>query len=270
MQVAFDMTGFNRGVVGLIQTLRVQPRVVVEKEGGELIKTLVRQSPPRHPAKSRAKVRAEVARRFEALGSAASSRFDSKSAAVGSTGVKWYAWDERFLWGTAPDLDGRKFSPELLRAVYYKTRVTEYGGRKGRIVTQFKNRRTTQRVIITRKILTTQQQTARLAASINRNFGRLKAGWLVAVFRGVIRLTGGNVPPQWVKKHLSTQTKGDVQNQLAVQANPSFTIINRAVGIGQRQVQGIVRIAVAIRAKAMATNITQFASGKKFISQYAR
>lgn len=270
MQVAFDMTGFNRGVNGLIKTLRVEPRIVIEKEGGELIKTLVRQSPPRNPSKSREGVRAEVGSRFEALGNANSSQFDAKSATVGSTGVKWYAWDNKFLWGTAPDLDGRKFSQELLRDVYYHTKVSEYGGTKGRIVTQFKNRNSRQRVVITRRILTTKQQTVKLAARINRNFGRLKAGWMIAVLRGVIRLTGANKPPSWVTRQLSPETRGDVQNQLAVPAHPSFTIINRAVGIGQRQVQGIVKIAVAIRAKAMATNITQFATGKKYLSQYAR
>lgn len=258
-----DLTGFERGMLGLINKCGLNSRTVVEKETGELIKTLVRVSPPSTPAKTRQNIDEMVFKKFESV--EAATDYDSNETDIGSTGVKWYAWNQKFLFGVAPDSDMRKASTDVVRKIYYQ--IKKVSGR-GRIVRQFRHPRKAQRVAILTKVLTTKPQLRQVAARIKRNIGRLKSAWLVAVANGAIKLTGSNQPPEYVRRHVSG-ARGKFENGLNKPGHPSFTIINFAKGIGQKAVNGLVRAAVNIRAKAMAENALLFMRGKKNLSDYA-
>jgi hypothetical protein len=122
--------------------------------------------------------------------------------------------------------------------------------------------------LISQKILTTQKQQEALARRIKNHRGRLKAGWMTAVFSGQIHISGANMPPQWVTRHASG-ARGSHVNGLSNRNFPNFTIINSAKGIGHRAVSYFVNKAVQVRAKAMSKNALLFMQGKKNLSDYA-
>lgn len=260
-----DTSVFNYGIAGLIHKVGLQSRVVIEKETGELMKTLVRTSPPRDPKKTRESIKKSVSQRFNSLASQ-DSEFESKNAKLGGTGVKWYAATDKFLYGVAPDSDMRNATVETLRKVLYRAKTV---AGKTRIVVPFKHPRKLQRVAILTKVLVKKAQQTALITRISKNIGRLKAAWLVAATNGPIKLSGGNQPPGWVLRH-AQGAKGRYINGLADPAKPTFTIANFAKGIGQRQVNGLVQLALNIRAKAIQANIGFFLSGRKKLSDYIR
>jgi hypothetical protein len=255
-----DMSLFNRGVAGLIQKAKLNSRDVVEKESGELMKTLVRTSPPRDPKKTREAIRTTILGRFEMVDMNPHPKYTGK---VGQSGILWYFADKDFLRGIAPDKDMRDASVKELARIRHQ--ITP----QGRLKLPFKHPRRNQKVLLYQNIVVKQAILKKLITQEQRKVGRLKAGWLVAVGKGVIRLSGGNQPPQWVQRHVMG-ARGDFQNGLSNTEFPSFTIINRAKGIGKRSVRAIVQMAVNIRGKAMAKNALFFAKGKKQLSDYAR
>lgn len=258
-----DMTGFNQGIAALLRSVGATSRQIVEKETGELIKTLVKLSPPRDPARSKYKAETDVRSRFAMAANGGYRDFNSTSGTVGASGVKWYAVDEKFLRGVLPENDMTKAS----NADVYKTFRTY--NKKGRMNLPFKHPRRGQRVLISQKLLATKQQIGSVVKHVKKSFGRLKAGWLVATRGGQIKLTGGNKPPKWVTDHING-AKGRFEDGLKTPNNPSFTIANFAKGIGHKAVNSIVASAVSIRAKAMLKNADLYTSGKKNLSDYAR
>ena len=260
-----DMSGFHKGMGALLNRAKISAPRVIEKETGELEKTLVRLSPPANLAKSRARLERRIESTFEALGQNIS--FNSMKGNQHSKafpGVIWYAVDEAFLRGVGERNDMRKADDRQLRAVYLRTSLEKRGARQ---IFPFNPPRKKQRIKIKQRVITDDKKRAALVRHMQGNLGRLRAGWLVASHRGPIRLTGSNMPPAWVTRHLNG-AQGDFVNGLANKDAPHFTIINRAKGIGQPQVNSIVRRAVAIRAKAMQANALLFAQGKKKLSDY--
>ena len=61
-----DISGFNRGMTGFVDKLGLSAPVVLKKEMGELLKTLIRTTPPKNPTKTRASISDTVSSRFEA------------------------------------------------------------------------------------------------------------------------------------------------------------------------------------------------------------
>lgn len=257
-----DMTGYNRGAEALLRSVGVTSRVFVEKETGELIKTLVKVSPPKDPARSRFHAETDVRSRFAMAANGGFRNFE-ETTGTGS-GVRWYAVDESFLRGALPENDMTKESVENL----YKT-FRKYN-KRGRINTSFNPPRKRQRVLISQKLLATKGQITKIASRVKKSFGRLKAAWMVATIGGAIKLSGGNKPPKWVTDHLSLQSRGRFENGLSVPHNASFTIANFAKGIGGKDVNRLAALAVSIRAKAMLKNAELYTSGKKNLSDYAR
>ena len=263
LNATFETTpAFNAGINGLIQKCRINARTVVEKETGELIKMLVKVSPPRNLQASKKNVEATIPFKFELTGLR---DFQTTSGQIGKSGVKWYSMDEKFLRGVSQEKDLRKASTAELKSFYYALT------RKGRQILQFKHPRRRQRVMLSQKILITKQQMNKLTANIKSKFGRLKAGWCVAVAQGAIKIYGANMPPGWVTKHFSG-ARGDTINELLSKENPRFTIINRAAGIGnpQHNLKFYVNLALKARASAMKSNALLFMRGKKNIADYAR
>lgn len=261
-----DMTGFNRGIAGLIYRAGIAAKTVIAKETGELIKTLVRISPPKDRAKSRASIVGQVTTRFQKLNQQ-QNNFESLEAKEGRTGIKWYAADSKFLFGGARESDFTKASTNELRQVYYRIKKKEGSYR---IITDFKNRKTSQRVAIATRILATEKQLKKVIAKIQKNFGRLKAGWMAAVWKGPIRITGGYQPPQWVTNHNTPGQRGTFIPELENKDKPAFTIINRAKGVTKNSQNYFIQSAVKIRAKAMAANLKYYLSGKKNLADYAK
>jgi hypothetical protein len=138
----------------------------------------------------------------------------------------------------------------------------------GRQRMEFRQPRAMQKVLISQTTTTTEGKIKKVIALAQKGEGRMKAGWLVAVAGGAVRLKGSGLPPQWVKRH-AHGAKGKYSDGTANSSMPSFTITNNAAGIGQKGIDGLVRLAVSIRAKAMVKNASLFASGKKEIGSYA-
>lgn len=253
-----DTTGLDRGMRALIQKAGLNAKVVVEKETGELIKTLVKVSPPGDPAATRARIALNVSGKFQALSD------NLPQPSISQDGMDWYAWDSNYLYGTGPDKDMTKASVEELRQLLYRTRIS---GGKARQILGFTHPRSRQRVAITQRILAKASRIKQLISRIQRHVGRLKAGWLVAVTYGRINLSGANLPPSWVTRH-SKGAKGSYIDGTGNKNNPSFTISNTAKGIGGKTVNYLVKKAVSIRAKAMQVNAALFFSGKKPLSAY--
>lgn len=259
-----DMRGMNAGIAGLIDRVGLNSAVVVAKEMGELIKTLVRISPPKDPKKTGESIRRNVIGKFEMAKHGGYRGFEETSGKVGASGIKWYSVDEKFLRGVKPESDRRDASADDLYRVYH--RLTK----KGRMIFPFRHPRRRQRVMISQKILTRDKTVDKVIVRVKGHRGRLKAGWLVSVLRGAIKITGANMPQKWVTKHLNSKTRGDFISGLNNKRFPSFTIMNRAKGISNAVATGFVNAAVKIRVKAMAANALLFMRGKKRLADYAR
>lgn len=251
-----DMTGFNAGLRGLAQ-LGIPMRTVVQKETGELIKTLVKTS----PAADAKTIRDSIKRKFEWLG------LDMNPAVEGQkskTGLEWVGVNEHFLTGIDPTLDMRDASVEELKQFSYN--VTK----RGRIKKPFTHSRTKQQVLILTKVLTKKKTVVALANAKAKNRGRLKASWLTAVRDGVIKIFGANMPPAWVTRHANWQSRGYWRGGLDTPNNPNFTIASYAVGLTSRAERGFIQRALDIRAKAMVSNVAAYFKGKKNVSDYSR
>jgi hypothetical protein len=264
-----DIDRFNAGMEGLVRIAKLEPVVVVRKESGELMKTLVRVTPPKDPGKTRERIARTIKMKFTAAESAGSGLVSSTSRLESSTKngkgeIEWLLWSPQFLRGIAKEADRRNDSvDELMRLSY---RLTPKG-RKVLPFRRFRNRR--QKVMIYGNILTNPKTVAALIRRVQGHVGRLKAGWLVAWADGKITIMGSNLPPQWVTRH-ARGARGRFIDGLGVENAPFFAIGNSAVGIGEKQVRFFVRSALGIRAKAMAENARLIFSGRKKLADYAR
>ena len=122
LTASVDMSGFNAGMAGLIQKCGLNSRVVVAKEAGELIKELIRLTPPKNPKKTKDSISKNVSTKFSALTGTLGNYedFDRKES---SSGVKWYAASRSFLFGVARDSDMRKASQAELMSAYYAIKI---------------------------------------------------------------------------------------------------------------------------------------------------
>ena len=255
-----DISGFNRGMTGFVDRLGISGPVVLKKEMGELVKTLVKIT----PGADAEKLRKNISGKFDTIGDANNSWH--AGGGLGETGdIEWYAVDSRFLYGVAKQADRRDASVDDLKALLYT--ITKSGHRLNVPIKGHK----TQRALITQTILTKASTVKKLIAAKLKNRGRLKAGWMAAVFQGALQLTGGNKPPQWVTRHASG-ARGYFLNGLGVKNYPTFTIANTAAGVGnpKNNLDWLVQKALNIRAKAMQANLTLFMRGKKNLSDYAK
>lgn len=257
LTATFNMNLFQRGIKGLVLDCGINAKKVVAKEMGELEKTLSRLSPKADPKK----IKTDINRRFAVMGSS-EHEFDSagpRRSFEGQGDVRWYAANSRALYGVKADADYRKASVEdLKKLMYARTKGGKIRGKHGR-----------QAVYITQRVLTKASTVARLAAAKVRNRGRLAAGWLVATFRGPIKITGSGQPPKFVTRH-AEGARGTFIDSLAVPNFPRFTITNFAKGISGKTINGMIQKALNIRGKAMAANALMFMKGKKKIADYAR
>jgi hypothetical protein len=262
-----DMTGFNAGMAGLVLKVGLNSRVVIKKETGELIKELVRNSPPKNPTKTRESIKGNVGKNFNILRDGQDANFEGLDEKTSSTGVKWYAASPKYLYGGLPESDMRKSSQADLLQIHYRTKSVDL---HKRVILPFKNPRRMQRVALLQKIVTTKSQVNALIRRIQSHVGRLKAAWLAPVVDGKITLSGGKMPPQWVTRHADGQSPGAYIDGLDIKGAPRFTIINRAKGISNQYVNFFVQLAVKSRAASMRTNAALLFSGKKKLSDYAR
>ena len=261
-----DMTGFNRGIAGLIHQVGLNSRLVVEKEVGELVKTLVIQAPPKKPNESRQAIKAKLNFRFQAFRDQ-NNFYDRENIKPSRTGLKYWAANAKHLYAGAADSDMTKASKAELLNVHYKHRNLS-GSR--RLVVDFKHPRKLQKVAITTKILTKQKQVNELIKTLQARIGRLKAAWMVGVLEGKIKITGARQAPQYVLNNLNSKTRGTCQVDLFAKDNPSITLSNFAKGVTGNASKRFVQYALNIRAMAMAKNASVFLAGKKPLSSYAR
>jgi hypothetical protein len=259
------MSGFNAGMSGLINKCRISAQTVVRKETGELIKELVRLSPPKDPKKTRDQIKATITNRFTLASHGGHRDFAKTSGTVGASGIKWYFVDGLFLRGVKNEnLDQRKADANTLYALYHKLSP------KGRQILPFKHPRQRQRVMLSQKVLTKSSTINQVVRRVMGHVGRLKAGWMVAVSSGAITLSGGKLPPQWVTRRHLHGARGRIENGLDNKTFPTFTIANSAKGVGQAAVKSFAALAVKSRAASMVTNARLIFAGKKTIAAYAQ
>ena len=263
-----DMTAFNQGIQALMRSVGATSRFIVEKETGELIKELVKISPPSDAVKKTKQldgIRKQISKTFQIFGKANNFEYDNTQAS--KSGMKWYAASSKYLFGGAPDTDMRKANTKELLAVHYRRREVQGSGR---IIAAFKNRKTSQRVAIITKIITAKKQVEALIKRVQKNVGRLKAGWLVAARDGKVRLTGANLPPVWVKRHVNGGTRGRADIQLDDPTNPHITITNFAKGVRSEASLYWVNMALRNRAGKMLINADLYTRGKKNLADYSK
>ena len=257
-----DVSGFNRGMTGFVDQLGIEGPVVLKKEMGELVKTLVKLTPGADPEKIQKNIRGK----FDTIADINNS-WSSNGHGLGETnGIEWYYVDSQFLHGVAKTADKRDASVEDLKKILYT--ITKTGHRLNVPIKGHK----TQRALISQTILTKASTVKKLIAAKIKNRGRLKAGWMAAVLKGELQLIGGNKPPGWVMRHVNSGLRGYSLNGLGVKNYPTFTIANTAAGVGNRKnnLNGLVQKALNIRAAAMKANLLLFMRGKKHLSDYAR
>lgn len=254
-----DMTGFNAGLAGLAR-LGIPMSKVIRKETGELIKTLVKVSPPSDIPTTKQNIARNIAQRFEAA-----SHADYLDSRTSPGAIHWTRHTKKFLYGVANELDWRSVS-DLRRIEKLSYQLTP----KGRRVVDFNKPRLTQRVSLSQRVYLQAGILEKLVKRLQGRIGRLKAGWMVAVRDGKVQLSGRYMPPRYVTKHVNSGTRGDYRDELSNQTVPAFIIINRAVGINQKGIGSIIRKALSIRAKAMAANAANYFKNKKNLADYAR
>lgn len=246
-----DISRFNAAASRMVEVLNLNARDVVQKESGELMKTLVRITPPTYLAKSREALKTRIRRSFDA------------AATIGDKadgGSMWYNATSKFLFGVAPERDLRKADLNTIRTVYLSLSRSS-----GAQHIPFKKPRKEQMVRLAQSLVISTQKKQALLALLQKSFGRLKAGWLGAWDR--LQPQGQNMPPAYVMRHKSG-CRGSYIDGLGVKSHPTFTISNFAVGIGDPKIAPIIRNALRIRAKAMEENFRLMRSGKKFIGDY--
>ncbi len=264
-----DYTVFNQGMAGLIEKCGLDSKLVVEKETGELIKTLVRISPPADPQRTRAAIEFQVDRKFGGLSEnvnleKASAQHSKKYPTI------WYASTPRYLFGVGERNDQRRASVETLRSLFLATKfLGGKGQKKARVVYPFLKRGGNQKVAILQRVLTTEAQRQRLKGRLKKNIGRLKAGWIVATNAGAIRTSSNFAIPSWVSKH-AAGARGRYENWLDTPGSPAFLIANNARGITGRAAAFLGQRAITIRGKAMLANARLIVAGKKNLADYAR
>ncbi len=263
--ITVDMSRFNKGLGALVRDAKLNAKTVIPKEIGELERTLVNFTWPRNLAQSRAKISRQVDKQFGEL-SLHSTRDISGARSKTYPDTVWTGSSPGYLFGIAETSDMRKASIPDLRAVYYRTRMIGRKGnaKKARQIYKFNNRNTSQRIAVLQEIVTTDAKKKQLAARIQKNLGRMKAGWLVATFSGRIP---GVQAPQWVSRH-QAGARGRYEDNLNDSAMPNFAIANSARGISRAMANGIAQRAVNIRGRAMATNARLFMAGKKNLADY--
>jgi hypothetical protein len=262
MNTTVDISGFNRGMTGFVDRLGIEARVVLKKEMGELVKTLVKIT----PGADVAKLKGFNESQFEKVSDSNNSNLSGGHGGgrMGKSGILWYNVDSNFLRGIAPEKDMRSASAEELKALSYQ--ITKRGHA---LNLPFQNRKTSQRVLLAQTILTRASTVKKMITLKLKNRGRLKAGWLAAW--DFLSPGGGNQPPQWVTRHKSG-AHGYFVDGLGVKDHPVFTIANYATGVGnsKNNLDWLVQKALNIRAKAMQVNLGLFMRGKKHLSDYAR
>ncbi len=259
----FQDNGLSRGIAGLIAATKLSARTVVFKEMGELDKTLVRITPPSDPSKTRKNIQRDITGKFNLVADEGNSNQIRSGGSIGASGIHWYRVDPSFLRGIAPAADKTDASVEELEALRH--RITK----KGRLNLPFLHPRKKQRVLIYQTITTKRGTVNKLIARARAHVGRLKAGWLVAVQFGALKLTGSHLPPQWVTRHMQG-AHGTFVDGLANPNNPTFTVTNYGRGIGQKSIPGLIASAVQIRGKAMAANALLFMQNRKRVGDYAK
>lgn len=265
MQVTadIDISLVNLGIDGLIRQVGLNERTVIAKETGELIKTLSRISPPESRATTNKNIQRDITGKFNRVGDSNMSNSTGTKGDVGPSGILWYMVNPNFLFGIAPEKDMRRASIRELERLRWT--LTKKGNQK----LPFRSQRKHQQVLLSQSILTKVSTVNKLIAQARSHVGRLKAAWLTATLQGNIKLSGSNMPPNWVTKQLSFLSKGRFDDKLADPKFPRFMVANFARGIGHRAARRLFQKAADIRGKAIQTNISLFLSGKKRLSDYA-
>lgn len=259
-----DMTGFNQGIAALLRSVGATSRIIVEKETGELIKTLVRLSPPKNLAGSKKNATRNVRSVFSPIRD-----YYFKDAKAGKGRMRWLAATPQVLVG----VNIEHYLPNIGTEdafKKYKTTRGKFGYASQRVIKNQQVARRGVQAIVRIARLVTQAKT--IASVVNRqvkNFGRQKSAWLVSVYSGAIKISGANMPPKWVTKHFSG-ARGRFQSGLGETLNPHFTISNHAAGVTSEQAQKAQQTALNIRARAMKANARLFTQGKKNLADYAR
>lgn len=250
-----NLNEFSRSMARISNRLRIAPAEVLKKEVGELIKTLVKLSPPKNLARSKTKAERDVRSVYRPM-----PKQPFHGAQAGRREIQWlYAAPGALLGINRSNIKTAENAASAKRNLYplreAGTPATTRLGTRGRGLKS-------QAVVRSNKTILSRNVIKTLSNKLKDNFGRLKAGWLVAVGEGKIKISGANMPPKWVTKHIFG-ARGEAQDQTFKESFPSFTIINRAVGVGNPEVRRIASAATAIRAKAMASNLARVISGQK-------
>ena len=174
-----DVSNFNRGLAGFVDKLGLPANVVFKKECGELLKTLIKLTPPSNAAASRARIARVASTKFDAA-----SQADYIDSRLSPGGVRWTRHTRAFLYGVAKELDWRNETDvRKIAALSKQLRPT------GRRILDFVHPRKRQRVALSQRVFLQAGMLAQTIKYMQRHVGRLKAGWLASWDR--LAPTGG-------------------------------------------------------------------------------
>lgn len=254
-----DTSLYTSGINGLVEFMKGKTKLVLHKETGELLKTLIKFT----PRSSSKKIAASISNKFATI---ASFQVENKKAAraIVKNGIKWIHHDSNFLWGVAPESDMTGATVDELKKLNYALSASG----KSEIKDFKKPRKGGQRVLIFRTILTKSSTVKKLIAAKSKNAGRLPAGWLAGWDK--LSPKGGNMPPNLVMRHKSG-CRGTFVDASGNWVQPYFQISNTAEGVGSKRnrVKAIAAFALDLRGKAMAKNLRVMIKGKRRVKDYA-
>ncbi len=134
--------------------------------------------------------------------------------------MNWYAFTPRGIYGVAQDYDLTNATVAGLYATYFQTKTNKMG----RIIV---GKRGKQTIYLWQKYTVNEQTVKKLIERLKKHIGRLKAGWTVAWNK---LGQPGQPVPGWITRH-ENGARGDGIDGLGIPDQPSFTLINRALGI---------------------------------------
>ncbi len=218
-------------------------------ESGRLAESLIKLT----PSAKKSDIEQDVRSKFVSL------NLDHTRQVSEGSDADWYAFSPNAIFGVVKSKDMTDASVEDLYKIHISTEVDKHGrsavGKRGK-----------QTVYLWQKIVTKTATVNKLIAKIKTHVGRRSAAWAKCLEELIaLGYKSSYSIPAYIQKHV-TGARGYSTPELN-KVNPSVTITNFAVGIGNREINGIIQSALDIRATAMTKRLEYLVKYPEKISE---
>ena len=206
----------------------VDASVALERQVSLFARELIDQTPPKDTRKTAKKIEESIKAKFEALENPtrteASMAGEQRTTKSGHGDIYWYAFSDRAIYGVGHDMDMRGASAKDLAEMLPNIIAKSKGGTRGRMQV---GRRGRQTIYLLRKILTKSATRKELTSIVKGRIGILASGWVPS---WMATGSAGRPLPKRVERHVDKSNRIGTYEDGLKQANPEFTLINRANG----------------------------------------